>query len=417
MRVRNAEDCHYRFEPGRRLVGAVVILLLLSVIAAKPAMAQTFTLLHKFSSQAGGIEPPGGVVLDTAGNIYGVTEYGGSFNFGVVFALDAHGKDTVLHNFAAADGLWPEAPLILGSDGTLYGTTYEGGSSEGGKCKHGCGTVFKRDKTGKQTVLYVFTGGSDGANPDSALVQDAAGNLYGTAYSGGSLEGYCVYFGGCGVIFKVTPSGKETALYAFTDGEDGAFPANVIVDSAGNLYGTIYRGGASDNGYIYRLDTKGKFTTLYSFTGGSGSGDPKGVFFFDAAGNLYGTTYGVNTSDYGIVFKLDTKLKLSVLYTFTGAVDGKYPGTLIMDKAGNLYGTTLSGGTGSGCYYESCGTVFELDTSGKETMLHSFSGSDGEMPNGLVADESGNFYGTTFGGGSGGCGTYGGCGAAFKLTP
>jgi len=417
MRVRNTENCDYRFEPCARLMCAVVLLLLLSTIAVKPSMAQTFTVLHKFSTQAGGIEPPGGVILDTAGNIYGVTEYGGSFNLGAVFGLDAHGKETVLHNFEAADGLWPQAPLMLGSDGNLYGTTNEGGTAEGGKCIHGCGTVFKRDKAGKQTILYVFNGGSDGANPDSVLVQDAAGNLYGTAYSGGDFAGYCVYFNGCGVIYKVTPSGKETALYAFTDGADGAFPGNGVVDSAGNLYGTIYRGGASDNGYIYRLDSKGKFTTLYSFTGGSDSGDPKGVFFIDAAGNLYGTTYGVNTAEYGIVFKLDAKRKLSVLYTFTGGSDGSYPGTLIMDKAGNLYGTTLGGGSGSGCYYQSCGTVFQLDSKGKKTILHSFSGSDGELPNGLVEDEDGNFYGTTFGGGGGGCANDGGCGTAFKLTP
>ena len=125
----------------------------------------------------------------------------------------------------------------------------------------------------------------------------------------------------------------------------------------------------------------------------------------------------MNTAEYGIVFKLDAKRKLSVLYTFTGGSDGSYPGTLIMDKAGNLYGTTLGGGSGSGCYYQSCGTVFQLDSKGKKTILHSFSGSDGELPNGLVEDEDGNFYGTTFGGGGGGCANDGGCGTAFKLTP
>jgi uncharacterized repeat protein (TIGR03803 family) len=396
----------------------LVVLLVLPLLAVKPAAAQTFTVLHKFSGQGGGIEPPGGVIVDAAGSLYGVTQFGGSFNFGTVFKLDSAGREAVLHNFAAVEGLWPEAPLISGPDGTIYGTTYDGGSAEGGQCKHGCGTVFKRDKSGKQTALYAFTGGSDGGNPDSALVQDAAGNLYGTAYAGGSFAGYCYYFGGCGVVYKLTPSGKETALYAFTDGEDGAFPGNGVVDNAGNLYGTIYRGGASDNGYIYRLDTKGNLTTLYSFTGGSDSGDPKGVFFIDAAGNLYGTTYGVNTADYGIVFKLDSRRKLSVLYTFTGGADGQYPGTLIMDKAGNLYGTTLGGGNGSGCYYDSCGMVFKLDTSGKKTTLHSFTGTDGELPNGLTMDGAGDFYGTTLGGGEGtACSYYHGCGTVFKISP
>ena len=396
------------------LVFAMLFALLL-LVATQPAQAQTFTVLHKFAGQAGGTLPPAGVVVNARGNLYGVTEYGGSFNFGTVFKVDPNGRETVFHSFSGGDGLWPAAPLIWGTNGKLYSTTVDGGTPEGGRCKHGCGTVFALDQAGKETVLYAFKGGSDGGNPSAGLVRDGDGNLYGTTTSGGDTS---CYVGGCGVVFKLDKNRRQTVLYRFTDHIDGKLPEGLIRDGAGNLYGTTYDGGTSGHGAVFKLSQTGKLTVLYSFTGGSDSGDPKGLFIRDRSGNLYGTTYGVGSQDYGVVFKLNTSNKLTVLYSFTGGADGEYPDSLLPDKSGNLYGTTLVGGTGSGCYYGSCGTVFKLNTNNSKTVLHSFTGADGELPNGLIMDGFGNLYGTTFGGGKGvACSAYHGCGTVFKLSP
>ena len=150
--------------------------------------------------------------------------------------------------------------------------------------------VFKLDPTGKETVLYSFTGGVDGAGPTSGVVRDTAGNLYGTTVQGGDLTGHCAGADtGCGVVFKLDTAGKETVQYSFTGGGDGYYPfSGVIRDAAGNLYGTA-SGGAFDSGTVFKLDNTGKLTVLYSFTGGVDGFQPNGVIR-DAAGNLYGTT-------------------------------------------------------------------------------------------------------------------------------
>jgi uncharacterized repeat protein (TIGR03803 family) len=400
-----------------RVAMLLATVLALSLIGARSAGAQTFTVLHRFNGQAGGTQPVGGVVVGALGNLYGVTEYGGSFNFGILFRLNPNLRETVPHSFSGGDGLYPAAPLIWGPNGSLYGTTVDGGTPEGGGCRHGCGTVFTVDKTGKETVLYAFQGGTDGGNPAARLVWDHNGNLYGTTFSGGDLS---CYVGGCGVVFKLDRTGKQTVLYSFADLTDGKMPVGLVLDNAGNLYGTTYDGGNFGHGAVFKLDQTGTLTVLYSFTAGSDSADPSGLFFRDPSGNLYGTTNGVGSPDYGIVFKLDMTGKLGVLHTFTGGTDGEYPGNLISDNTGNLYGTTMGGGTGSGCYYGGCGTVFKVDTNSNETVLHDFTGTDGQLPNGLIMDGAGNLYGTTFGGGGGkgfSCSYYLGCGTVFKLIP
>ncbi len=403
----------------RRGAPVLAILLALGVVArAVPsARAQSFTVLHEFAGGRDGAEPPSGVIVNATGDLFGVTEEGGSFDYGTVFQLDPTGPETQLHSYLGGEGLEPEGGLLLDSAGNLYGTTLNGGMSEGGGCAHGCGTVFERDAAGNQSVLYAFTGKSDGGNPNAALLRDAAGNLYGTTWSGG-IE-YCYVYYGCGVIFKVNASNQETVLYSFTDGTDGKMPGGLVADAAGNLYGTTYDGGTYGLGCVFELDTAGTLIVLYSFPGGAGSSDPTGHLVMDSAGNLYGTTYsGFDSSGFGIVFKLDTAGNLTILHNFTSASDGEYPNSLVIDAAGNLYGVTLGGGTGSGCYYGSCGTVFELDTAGQKTVLHSFSGSDGQLPDGLTMDQSGDLYGTTLGGGKGSqCSYYHGCGVVFKLVP
>jgi uncharacterized repeat protein (TIGR03803 family) len=313
----------------------------------------TETVLHSFAGGADGANPYSGLVQDSTGNLYGTTYYGGAPNHGTVFKLDPTGTETVLYSFAGGtDGANPYASLVQDPAGNLYGTTQRGGAS-------GQGTVFKVDTAGTETVLYTFTGGSDGGVPDGALVLDAAGNLYGTTFGGGHV---CVHRRiYCGVVFKLDTTGTEIVLHTFTGGTDGFFPvAGLVRDSAGNLYGTT-----SDAGTIFQLDATGNETVLYSFTGGAGGGTPYAGLVRDPTGNLYGTTnYGGdstcgNGSGCGVVFQLDTTGREIVLYTFTGGADGANPelGSLIRDSAGNLYGTTQFGGpSNNGVVFKIAGT-------------------------------------------------------------
>ncbi len=406
-------------EMRRRATGGALLsfVLILSLIAIPSAHAQSFTVLHEFAGGRDGSEPMG-VIRDAAGNLDGVTQLGGSFNYGTVFEMNSAGKKTILHSFLGSDGLFPAGTLMQDAAGNLYGTTADGGAAEGGGCEHGCGTVFKRDTTGKQTVLYVFRGKADGSGPFANLVQDPAGNLYGTTGYGGNPS--CFVGLGCGVIFKLDTTGKETVLYSFTDKTDGKSPQGITRDGLGNLYGVTYDGGTQGDGAVFKLDKTGKLTILYSFTGGSDSGDPKGPIIIDKSGNLYGTTYGVgiNLQGFGIVYKLDSAGNFTILYTFNGTSDGQYPGNLVFDAAGNLYGVALGGGTGTGCYYGGCGTLFKIDTGGNFSVVHSFTGADGQLPNDLIIAHAGILYGTTLGGGGGGgCSYYKGCGTVFMLTP
>jgi uncharacterized repeat protein (TIGR03803 family) len=352
------------------------------------------TVLYSFPGTAGGFDPSSGTIRDSAGNFYGTTTSGGTAGYGVVYKVDTSGRETVLHTFGSgADGRYIQAGVIRDSAGNLYGTAEVGGTA-------GRGAVYKLDATGHETVLYSFTGGADGGYPYAGVIRDSAGNLYGTTTSGGAA--------GRGVVYKVTMSGNETVLYSFTGGADGDGPyAGVIRDAAGNLYGTTYGGGAANAGVVYKLDKAGHETVLYSFTYGNDGAEPSSGVIRDAAGNLYGTTPYGGAGYAGVVYKLDTAGHETVLYTFTGGADGGNPNSgVIRDAAGNLYGTTSAGGTVGG------GVVYELDTAGQETVLHSFTGgTDGGNPNGVILDSAGNLYGTTYSGGKVGTGVL------FKLVP
>ena len=253
------------------------------------------------------------LVTDEAGNFYGTAEYRNGYA-GEVFKVNDKGKETVLYTFCArqncADGALPEASLIRDAEGNLYGTTLGGGGSP--ICSE-CGVVFRLDAKGKETVLHSFTAQPDGKYPVAGLVRDAAGTLYGTTLLGGTT---CTpYGGGCGVVFKIDKLGKETVLYRFTGiGGDGANPdGGLVLDNAGNLYGTTSVGGDLSCGYqgsgcgiVFKLDPTGKETVLHSFRGGSDGQFPEGggSLAMDAAGNLYGTTAGGGTYTAGTVFKL-----------------------------------------------------------------------------------------------------------------
>jgi uncharacterized repeat protein (TIGR03803 family) len=216
------------------------------------------TVLYSFSGGADGSYPAAGVIRDSAGNLYGTTQYGGT-GAGVVYQLDSSGHQTVLHTFTGgADGGLPSAGVIRDSEtGNLYGTTTSGGS--------GAGVIYQLDSSGHETVLYTFTGGADGGQPIAGVIRDSAGNLFGTTSSGGM---------GAGVVFQLQSNNHERVLYTFTGGADGGRPfAGVIQDSAGDLYGTAISGG-SGAGVVFKLDKTHHQTVLYSFTGGSDGGGP-----------------------------------------------------------------------------------------------------------------------------------------------
>lgn len=238
-------------------------------------------------------------------------------------------------------------------------------------------------------------------------------------------------------MFKVDTNGKETILHSFSGppdggGGDGAFSYDgVIRDTAGNLYGVTFDGGAFGAGVVYKLDTARKETLLYSFARGSGGANPDSVLLLDSQGNLYGTTANGGNSECGgtgcgVIFELSPRSGGSwtetVLYTFcslSNCTDGEGPvGPLTRDSSGNLYGVTVFGGAYRNCNGEACGVVFKLDTSGKETVLHSFTGgADGAFPSGgLTIDASGNLYGVAEEGGAT-CFTSYTCGVVFKIIP
>lgn len=397
-------------EPRPHAVNIALALGIVFLSALAPSVrAQTYKVLYDFTGGSDGAFPLYGTLAqDQASNLYGTTYEGGSSNCGTVFkVVPKTGKESVLHNFTCgSDGGYPHANLIL-SGNTLYGTTPNGGSKS-------YGVVFEVNiKTGAETVLYNFAGGGDGAKPWAELVQDKAGNLYGTTTGGGSSS--------YGTVFQVVPkTKKETVLHSFS-GSDGEAPfSGLALDPTGKvLYGTTYEGGSSGSGVVFGLTIKTRtYTVLHNFTGGADGGEPFGTLDIGKGGILYGTTeYGGSGSNggngvvYELVFKTGNE---TVLYTFSGGADGGYPfGGVIPNKAGKLCGTTQTGGA-----YSLYGTIFELDpTKGTETVLHSFDGTDGAEPLvGLLQDSHGTFYGTTYVGGTGNCG-FTACGVVFSLHP
>lgn len=309
----------------------------------KLAPGGTETVLYSFTGGSDGGNPLAQrLIRDAAGNLYGTTLAGGTNNGGTVFRLAPDGTETVLHAFTGGnDGSNPSAGLIANGKGDLFGTTLGGGANSGG-------TVFRLASDGTESVLHAFGGANDGAHPLAVLVRDKAGNFYSTTDLGGTNNQ--------GAVFKLAPGGTETVLYSFTGGSDGGTPeAGLIGDAAGNLYGTADTGGANSEGIVFELAPDGTETVLHTFTGGNDGGIPFAGLIRDAAGNLYGTTYSGGAGGAGTVFKLAPDGTETVLHAFTGGNDGGNPvAGLIANKAGRLFGTTVYGGA------DGSGTVFEL---------------------------------------------------------
>jgi len=295
---------------------------------------------------------------------------------------------SVLYNFTGgSDGGFPSAGPIQDSVGTLYGTTYGGGNGDG--------VVYEVSTAGTETVLYTFcsqTNCADGRDPETPLARDRAGNIYGTTGFGGAS------YGCCGVVFKLDTAGNETVLYSFT-GSDGCIPwQGLVADYTENLYGTAaYCGSRTSNyGTTFKVDASGSLTILHAFAGPPSDGAYPwyGHLTMDEFGNLYGVTQSGGSNNYGVLYKLGQNGTLTLLHNFTGGTkDGCYPyGSVVQDGAGNLYGVTEY------CGSHFSGTIWKVSKKGKETILHNFARgtSDGCNPySGMARDSKGNLYGVT----------------------
>lgn len=370
-----------RYYPAYTRYAALAILLLaVSVPTGFGEAAGKYRVVHAFNDQGGsdGAAPYASLIADKAGNLYGTTTKGGANGQGTIFEIAADGTETLLYSFndsSANDGADPYGALVRDKTGNLYGTTNVGGTN-------GTGTVFKLATDGTETVLHSFidNGGSDGARPYAGLIRGNAGTFYGTTTVGGA--------NGQGTVFKVTTKGVETVVYSFNDNaaNDGADPyAPLVMDGAGNLYGTTSVGGAHGQGTVFKVAADGTESVVYSFNDNAANdgADPYGGLIMDTSGNFYGTTTVGGAHGQGTVFKVAPDGSETVLYSFNdnAANDGADPySTLLMDGAGNLYGTTSVGGADGG------GTIFRLSADGIETLLHSFDGAtDGAQPySGLI---------------------------------
>jgi uncharacterized repeat protein (TIGR03803 family) len=400
------------------------IFALLIVTLVRAMDAQTLTVLHNFTLTDGGV-PVAGLIMDSAGNLYGTASQGGSYGFGTVFEL-TYGNGgwtfTSLHDFRRGlDGANPVAPVVIGPNGSLYGTTDLGGMCN--LTNGGCGTVFNLTYEGMgdwlKTSLYSFPGGDAPDNPDSGVVFDSSGTMYGTAHDGGT--------GNVGAVYQLTPSGEgwvESVIYNFNAGSDSnaCLPTSgVVLDAQGNLYGTASGCGTNGYGSVYMLTRSGTGwteTPLHQFAGGADGEYPYGGLAWDASGNLYGTTWGGPTAPAGTIFQLTNNEGSWIFHTIysvggnpsTGA--GTTWATLTVDQAGNLYGTTVYGGA------YGYGNVFRLSpTEGgwTYTSIYDFQGPFGQAGgypySSVTIDASGNLYGTTS--------TWArdGWGAVWEITP
>ena len=374
-----------------------------TALAIQPlsGQARSYKVLYSFTNDlAAGEDPSSSLVRDPQGDLFGIA-LGGSFGRGIVFELSNTGQESVLYNFKGSDGDGdvPDSMSFRDSAGNLFGTTFQGGA-------YSFGTIFKLDTQGHETIVYNFcpkTPCTNGAYP-GGVVRGQNGSLYGTTYAGGD---YSCDLTGCGTVFRINRKGVQTFVHAF-GGLDGQDPnAGLVLDEAGNVYGTTQYGGASGRGAVFKVTAAGQESVEYSFDGGADGAYPNGGLVRDAEGNLYGTAYQGGTYNYGTIFKITAFGQFTVLYNFPGGVTGANPyADLNLDQQGNILGVTSTGGA------HNFGTIFKLDTNGNETVLHNFGKEgDGVHPSGLIIDANGNLYGTTYQGGK-----YN-FGSVFKVVP
>jgi len=412
-----------------RTVAAGTITLVVALILAPCTWAQsTYKTLYRFKGGMDGGYPEAGLIFDAAGNLYGTTRVSG--HFGVVFKLtpnpDGSWSESVVHRFTSKDGAFPTAGLIFDQAGNLYGTTQVGGASGWGTVFK---LTPNQDGSWTESLPLSVKCCRKGIHPTAGLVFDQVGNLYGTMSEGGigcNGSGCGVVF-----KLTPHPDGSwtESIVHQFTGGKDGGTPlAGLIFDKAGNLYGTTVIGGHSRPcgglgcGVVFELtptpDGSWSENVLHQFSGWRDGGHPLAALILDQAGNLYGTAQVAGDHGWGTAFWLgdpwhEGHMFEVVLDDFKGGKYGAYPqASLISDQAGNLYGTTYSGGNLACDHGNGCGVVFKLLGGGcQKKTVHRFSGLDGAHPKaGLIVDHAGNLYGTTYDGGKG-------YGVVFEITP
>ncbi len=388
---------------------------ILLVLALTNAPAQTFTTIANFLA-ADGSNPAAPLVQGTDGNLYGTTLYGGAHGNGTVFKITLQGQISTLYSFQGypVDGASPGG-LVLGSDGNFYGLTTYGGSA---RCNdgygYGCGTIFSITPQGDLRTLANFhlasSADSGGINPTGQLVQGRDGNFYGTTYAGGTIE--------AGTVFRVTPAGLIMTVHNFCsqpkclDGLDPA--AGLVLGNDGDFYGTTAHGGTNAGGYdgtIFKVTPLGEFTTLHDFDGYDGF-FPLSPLIKGNDGNFYGTTAegGLNLFSDGTVFRVTPDGRFDLLVSFSSSylppyVYGFHPyAGLVQGTDEFLYGVNFEGGGFSGCYDPArCGTVFSVTPGRRPTLLYDFgvdagAGANPDAP--PLQATNGNFYGTTEYGGA-----------------
>jgi uncharacterized repeat protein (TIGR03803 family) len=385
----------------------LALLVSVCMILTSGAWGAAERVLYHFNSIPGGLNPRSALTFDNAGNLYGVTSLGGLDNRGVVYEISPSSGGWTEKTLYSFDAFYPyDAALIFDGAGNLYGV-----ATEGGLYNKGVAFELTPNSSGEWSmkVIHNFGDGSDGEYPEGALIMDSAGNLYGTTYYGGETNSGCA--------FELSPTAggfwREQILHSFGSGDDGSYPlAALAFDSAGNLYGTTYMGGTDQVGIVFELELSGSGwseSVLYSFQGGTDGSRPMSNVILDSRGNVYGTTEEGGSSNLGTVFELSPSgsgWTESVIHSFSH-IDGELPVTGLVLYGGSLYGTTNQG-------LDSGGTVYALtpDSAGHwtEDVLYSFTGENGgDYPSGLILDSTGNLYGAN---------PYGyGDGIVFEVTP
>jgi uncharacterized repeat protein (TIGR03803 family) len=318
--------------------------------------ASILTVLHTFSGGDGGT-PEGTLAADSSGRLYGTTSAFGGAGVGTVYRLDSSKHLKVLLDFRNANaGANPIAGVVLDAAGNLYGAAFDGGIT-------GMGTVYELEPNGSVRVLHSFTGKPDGKYPEGGLLRLGSNAFFGTTSDGGTY--------GRGSLYLAFSQGfaKSGVTYSFRPAPDGRAPAlgSLVRDSNGTTYGTTLYGGTSDKGTVFRLTASGVESVVHSFSGYPDGANPVGGVVVDNAGNVYGTTLrggeGCGRWGCGTVFKLDRNGTETILHRFEGGVDGALPSAgLVADGAGNFYGATELGGSGMTCgsAMTGCGTIYQI---------------------------------------------------------
>ncbi len=377
---------------------AIAAAFVLGIAWTGHASTNSFATLHTFNATNDGNVPYGALTEGADGNFYGTTSTGGKNSNGTVFSIEPNGSHfKVLNAFSGSNGAsQSEAALIQADDGNFYGTTFAGGANT-------FGALFQITPSGKLAVLTSFQSGPAGENPAGALVQGANGLLYGTAEYGG-IDNF-------GTVYSATTSGALLTTTTFEGGLDGANPqSDLILGADGNFYGTTSKGGTGNYGTFFQLTPGGTRTVLYNFTNGADGDLPLKGVIQGTDGSFYGITQIYGPLGGGVIYRIavsGTSATLTPLYDFSALDSGGYNSYSVLTQAsdGNFYGTTYEGGTNNS------GTVFRMTPGGAYSVVYEFTnGSDGGYPiAGVTQGSDGRLYGTT-------AGQSGSSGAIFKIN-